>query len=123
MGNRTERQQQQTVFLLCAFAGGGGIYLQEATLLYVSILLALIGAFSQWLTKWIDFLWMKLAWLMGAIVPRILLSGIFYLFLTPIALLSHIFGDKDPLLLRKQSGSIFKARVGEIEKTSFEKPW
>ena len=66
---------------------------------------------------------MKLAWLLGAIVPRIILSAVFYLLLTPIAMLSRIFGDKDPLLLKKRTDSFFKVRVGEIQSSSFEKPW
>ena len=123
MENRTERQQQQTVFLLSAVAGACGAYFHKDVLLYVAIVLALIGAFSLLITKWIDFVWMKLAWLLGAIVPRIILSVVFYLLLTPIAMLSRIFGDKDPLLLKKRADSFFKVRVGEIHPSSFEKPW
>lgn len=123
MGIRTERQQQQTVFLLSGMAGVFAIYFHLQVLVYVSILLAFIGAFSLLLTKWIDFIWMKLALLLGAVIPRILLSLIFYLFLTPIALLSRWLGDKDPLLLKRRSDSYFRTRVGEMKKTSFEKPW
>jgi hypothetical protein len=123
MENRTPRQQQQTLFLLSAIAGGGGIYFHTENLLYLSVLLALVGAFSLTLSHWIDFLWMKLAWLLGAIIPRILLSVIFYLMLTPLAILSRLFGEKDPLFLKKQSGSVFRTRVGGVEKASFEKPW
>lgn len=123
MKNRTERQQQQTVFLLSAIVGACGIYFHKEVLLYVAVMLSLMGAFSLLITKWIDFGWMKLAWLLGAIVPRIILSVIFYVLLTPIALLSRIFGDQDPLWLKKRTDSFFKVRVGEIEKSSFEKPW
>lgn len=123
MENRTERQQQQTVFLLSAVAGACGVYFHKDVLLYVAIILSAMGAFSLLITKWIDFVWMKLAWLLGAIVPRIILSAVFYLLLTPIAMLSRIFGDKDPLLLKKRTDSFFKVRVGEIQSSSFEKPW
>lgn len=123
MENRTERQQQQTVFLLSAVAGACGVYFHKDVLLYVAIILSVMGAFSLLITKWIDFVWMKLAWLLGAIVPRIILSAVFYLLLTPIAMLSRIFGDKDPLLLKKRTDSFFKVRVGEIQSSSFEKPW
>lgn len=123
MENRTERQQQQTVFLLSAVAGACGVYFHKDVLLYVAIILSAMGAFSLLITKWIDFVWMKLAWLLGAIVPRIILSAVFYLLLTPIAMLSRIFGDKDPLLLKKRTDSFFRVRVGEIQSSSFEKPW
>lgn len=123
MENRTCRQQQQTLFLLSAIAGCGSLYFNTQSLLFLSIFFAFTGSFSLILTKWIDFLWMKLAWLLGAIVPRILLTVIFYILLTPLAMLSRLFGEKDPLLLNNKAGSFFKARVTEIKKASFEKPW
>lgn len=123
MENRTERQQQQTVFLLSAVAGACGAYFHKDVLFYVAIALAVVGAFSLLVTKWIDFVWMKLAWLLGAIVPRIILSVVFYLLLTPLALLSRVFGDKDPLLLKRRADSLFKVREGEMQRSSFEKPW
>ncbi|GHU82073.1 hypothetical protein FACS189415_1840 [Bacteroidia bacterium] len=88
----------------------------------IAILLGVICAFSDYLTKKVDFLWMKLAWLLGLIVPNILLSIVFYVFLTPIAWLSRQ-GNKDPLLLKNTKTSIFKEYRKSFNKTFFEKPW
>ena len=85
-------------------------------------ILGLAGVFSTFLSKQIEFLWMKLASLLSYIVPNIVLGTIFYIFLFPIALLSRI-GGKDPLSLRNDPDSIYKEGTKNFDKASFEKPW
>jgi hypothetical protein len=91
--------------------------------IYVSLLVGLVGMFSPFLAKQIDWLWMKLAWLLSLVVPNILLSAIFYLFLFPIALLSKLFGNNDNLLLKNKSDSTLKVVHKTFEKSTFEKMW
>ncbi|HRG38674.1 MAG TPA: hypothetical protein PK289_09095, partial [Bacteroidia bacterium] len=43
----------------------------------VSFVIGVLGVSSTFLAKKIDFLWMKLAWILSLIVPNILLSVIF----------------------------------------------
>ena len=90
--------------------------------LQLSLIIGLIGVFSPFLSKKIDFVWMKLAWFLGLIVPNILLSIIFYLFLFPIALLSRLF-NKDNLMLQKQQKTLFRDTNRTFDKTYFEKTW
>jgi len=66
---------------------------------------------------------MKLGWLLGQIIPRLLLSFIFYFILTPLALLSKVLGEKDPLQLRKPTNSLFKEASSLNTKESFKKMW
>ena len=91
--------------------------------IYTALAIGLIGMFSPFLSKQVDFLWMKLAWLLSLIVPKILLSTIFYLFLFPIATLSKLFGSKDPLMLKNEKNSTFRTEEKVFEKTTFEKMW
>lgn len=91
--------------------------------LLVSLFIGLIGVFSSYLSEKIEFLWNKLAWILGLIVPNILLSAIFYLFLFPIALLSRLFGKKDSFALKNKSDSIFVITNKTFSKKSFEQPW
>jgi len=91
--------------------------------IYVSLVIGLAGAFSDYLSKKIDFLWMKLAWVLNLIVPNILLGIIFYIFLVPISLLSKLFSKSDPLTLKNKTGSIFKTSNKSFDKASFEKTW
>jgi hypothetical protein len=89
--------------------------------LYIAFFVGLLSLLSGYIAKKIDYLWMKLAFLLSLIVPNILLSLVFFVFLTPIAWLSRI--GKDPLSLKNTHSSLFKETNKEFEKASFEKPW
>ena len=91
--------------------------------IYVSLIVGAIGLFSDYLSQKIDFVWMKLTWVLSLIVPNILLGAIFYLFLFPISMLSKLFGKSDPLLLKNSNNSTFTTEHKEFGKASFEKPW
>ena len=91
--------------------------------LNVALIIGLCGVFSTYLAKKIDFVWMKLTWVLSLIVPNILLSLIFYVFLTPIALLSRVFQKHDQLFLKNTVKSTFKDYNKQFEKRSFENPW
>lgn len=89
----------------------------------VSLVVGLIGMFSPYLSRKVDYLWMKLSYLLGLIVPNILLGIIFYLFLFPISVLSKLFGKKDPLFLTNRQNSTYVTASKRFDKSSFEKPW
>ena len=91
--------------------------------LYIALAVGLIGMFSNYLSQKIDYLWMKLTWILSLIVPKILLGVIFYLFLFPISVLSKLFGKRDPLLLKNADNSTFIDRNKTYSKLDFEKPW
>ena len=95
----------------------------QTWVLYAAILVGLAGALSDSLAKMIDVGWGKLGWLLGLIVPNILMSVVFFCFLTPIAWLSKIGQKKDPLSLKNIQDSMFRDVNKRFEKESFEKPW
>jgi fluoride ion exporter CrcB/FEX len=88
----------------------------------VSLILGVAGALSTFMSKKIEWVWMKLSQLLGYIVPNILLSIVFYLFLFPISVLSKLF-TKDPLMLSKKYESYFVDIHKDADKESFEKIW
>jgi hypothetical protein len=89
----------------------------------IAVVIGLIGLLWDGLSKKIEFFWMKLTWLLSLIVPNILLSVIFFVFLTPIAFLSKIFGDKNQLNLKNNAKSLFRETNKDFTKESFERPW
>lgn len=91
--------------------------------IFVSMVVGLSGIFSTFLSRKIDFIWMKLAWILGLIIPNLLLGIIFYLFLFPISVLSRLFGRKDPLYLKNRPNSMFITCDKDFTKESFENPW
>lgn len=82
-----------------------------------------MSSFSATMVRLMDQAWMRLAWLLGQIVPRILLAIIFYLILTPLALMAKLIGEKDPLQLKNPGKSLFKEGTSALGKESFEKMW
>jgi hypothetical protein len=88
--------------------------------LYISLGVGIIGALSTYLGEKIEWVWMKLSKLLSYIVPNVLLSLVFYLFLFPISLLSKLF-SKDPLMLSKKHPTYFININKEPDKKSFER--
>jgi hypothetical protein len=88
----------------------------------VSLVVGLIGITSSFLSRKIEWGWMKLANVMGYIVPNILLGLIFYLILFPISLLYRQF-NKDSLMLSNKHKSFFIEVNKTSNKKGFEKIW
>jgi len=91
--------------------------------LQVALVVGLIGVLSDYLSQKIDYLWMKLTWVLSKIVPNILLGAVFYIFLFPLSLISKIFGKKDNLKLKNKSATVYVETNKTFDKHSFENPW
>jgi len=80
-------------------------------LLIGAIGLGFVGLFIPILAKWIVKVWMKVGEWMGAVMNRLVLGTVFYVFLTPIAHLAKIFKKQDTLTLKKpQTTTYFVSR-------------
>ncbi len=92
--------------------------------LLIGGLLGIPGLLSPFLRNYILKGWNGFAKVLGFINSRIILSGIFFLILTPIALLSRLF-SKDRMQLKrlKKGESYFKNRDHEYGPEDFENPW
>ena len=88
----------------------------------VSLIVGIVGIVSPFLSRKIEWVWLKLSQLLGYIIPNVLLSIVFYLFLFPISLISKLF-TKDPLMLSKKYNTYFIDINKEIDKKSFKKTW
>lgn len=97
--------------------------LQVKWAITAALVVGVAGLLSDTLAEKIDWLWMKLTWVLSMIVPNILLSVVFYVFLTPIAIFSRIFGEKNPLSIKNTVPTLFKDHGKPFDKASFEKPW
>lgn len=74
--------------------------------LAIAILFALVSLLAhRWLTP-LNKAWFVLGQLMGAIVSPIVLGIIFFLLLTPVALITRLFG-RDELLLKRSSAESY----------------
>jgi len=91
--------------------------------LKVSAIIGFVGLVSHKMASGIEWLWMKLSLILSFIVPNVLLTLLFFLFLFPISLLSKIFREKDLLFIKNPLGTTFIKANKSFSKESFEKPW
>ena len=69
-----------------------------------------------------NMLWMKLGFLLGKIISPIVMSILFFLLITPVALITKIFGRDELLLKKKNDLSYWKKRDKKTLSTNnFEK--
>jgi hypothetical protein len=72
---------------------------------------------------WISMLWMKLALLLGKVIPVVLLALVYFLFLFPVAMLARLFRG-DPLRLKiPGEQSFWIKREHFYTAGDLEKPW
>jgi len=88
----------------------------------ISLILGLTGLFFPWLTNILTILWLKLATALSYVVPKLLFSIVFYIFLFPLATISKLF-SKDSMLMKRGYKSYFIDRNINFSKDSFEKTW
>jgi|688.fasta_scaffold897015_2 hypothetical protein len=91
--------------------------------LYIAFLIGVISLMSLKLSELIVFIWFKLSYILALIIPNIILTIVFYFFLTPLAFISRIFEKKSPLNLNNTLKSLFEAKNKNFAKESFKNPW
>ena len=90
--------------------------------IYTSLGVGVLGIASTYISQKIEWGWMKLSKLLGFIMPNVLLSIVFFVFLLPMALLARLF-NKDPLMLSNKHKTYFIDINAQMDKKSFEKIW
>lgn len=91
--------------------------------LYTSLFIGISGITSSKASQGIDYLWMKIAKVLSFIMPNIILSIVFYLFLFPIALMSKVFGSKSTFQMKNKNETLWLNKNTQVKKSSFEKMW
>ena len=98
------------------------VVFKTKALLIASLVIGLIGVFSDFLSDKINWLWTKFAQFLGNINAKILLSAIFFVFLTPIAFLFKLT-KKDNLKLKAQKGTVYEERNHLYVAKDLENVW
>ncbi|MCB9013006.1 MAG: hypothetical protein H6539_03105 [Bacteroidales bacterium] len=119
-----QKKETSRTTLLIISAGFLLIYLvlKEDWAIYVSLAVGILGSSSLYLSKKIEWIWLKIGQILGYIVPNILLILIFFLILYPLSLISKIF-TKDPLMLSSKHESYFINVDRDFDKKSMENIW
>lgn len=123
----TREKELETILTLCVALVV--IYFvtkeQHVYLLWITTALALVGMFSKFLTTKISWAWLKLGEMMGAVMSKVILSAVFFVFLFPIALLSRVFNKGvDSLQLSKgNKTSYYFIRNHKYESKDLKNVW
>ncbi len=92
-------------------------------LIKIGLGIGVLSLLSSYFEEKIAWLWSKIGMALGFINGNILLSIIFFIILTPIALLMRYLAGKDNLVLKKPKGSVFVTRNQKYEAGDLENVW
>jgi hypothetical protein len=92
-------------------------------LTYIALAVGFGSLLSITIQRSIIFVWEKFAVVIGTVNSYLLLSIIFFIFLTPIALLMKVFNNKDNLRLKKPTESNFFERNFKFKKEDLANIW
>jgi hypothetical protein len=122
--NRQHSSELETLGVLSAFFLLLNVVSHRQIYVYVALGLLVVALFIKPLAKIISRAWMKFAEILGTFNSKLVLSLVFFLFLTPLALLYRVF-NKNPLNLKpgQKETSLFVARDHTYSKADFEKMW
>ncbi len=117
-------QEIETLGVLATFFLIVNIISNRREFVYVSLTFLIIALFVKPLARAISRMWLKFAEVIGTFNSRVILSLVFYLFLTPIAFLYRIF-TKDTLMLKpdRNRDSLYTERNHVYTPTDLEKMW
>jgi hypothetical protein len=98
-------------------------FYHQKHLLTAAIILGLIGILFEFIADKIAVAWMWLAEMIGKIMPKVVLSLLYFLFFVPYAVFYRLF-KKNPLdLKRKDKTTLYKERNHLFTSSDIENPW
>ncbi len=95
---------------------------QNETFAYISLIIGLTCLVIPPVGHWIVWAWYKLALILSKVMNPLVLGIVFFIFISPIALLFRLFGN-DPMRLEDNKGSMYELREKTYAKEDLEKPW
>lgn len=98
-------------------------FLKSDYIYYSIIVISGLSLISSKFSKYIELIWFKLSFVLSQIIPNILLSLIFFSFLTPLSLLSKLLKSKSDFLVKNNSKSTFISMNKKFSKETFERAW
>ena len=122
----TKDEKYQSLEIICILSASClamGYYFDNRALLIVTLLLLIIGIFLKSLSVLIARSWMKLSTLLGFINTRVLLTIIYYLILTPIAILYRFFNGDFLQIKKNNARSFWHKREYQYSAEDLKKLW
>ncbi|MGQ9920983.1 MAG: SxtJ family membrane protein [Desulfobacca sp.] len=113
----------ETMAVLTLVSLLAGLWCGQPLLLYLAAVLLFLVLFVKKLAVWLAWGWLRLAQFLGNVNAKVILTLIFYLILTPLALLYRLWRG-DPLRVRqRQPHSNWHRRDHTYQREDLEKAW
>ena len=115
----------ETMAVLAFVSIAAGLFFKLNALLYIALCLLFIGIFLRALSIRITHAWLKFSAVLGGISTRLVLTVIYFVFLTPIAFLYRGFHG-DFIFLKRQDNAgttYWNERDYDYTPKDFENPW
>ncbi|MEI6020558.1 MAG: SxtJ family membrane protein [Bacteroidota bacterium] len=121
----SDQRKEEIKTLLVLLVGFAIIaYLQKNKLIiYIALPIIMPGFLSTKAAKIILFIWLKIGEVMSYIMPKIILTLVFYFCLVPLAFMMKLFKIKRHFKLSNKGGSTFQAVNKTFEEADFKNPW
>ena len=119
------RRSLETLAVLAAACIACAMIFKAQAFAYVALGLLLVGLFLRWPAVKLAGAWLGFSAVLGAINSKILLTLVYYLVLTPIALLYRLT-HRDPLSLKRAADSgrtYWIVRDHQFGPRDLERPW
>lgn len=91
--------------------------------LYISLGVGILSLMSSKIGDFILKIWFKIALALGFVNTRIILGLVFFVFLTPFALLQRVFSRKNYLNLKDTEDTVFHTRNHKYTPEDLENIW
>jgi polyferredoxin len=117
-------QELETLGVIAAFLLLLALVTHRQWLSWLALALLVIGLFVPPLARPLTSGWLKLSTVIGTFNSKVILTLVFYGFLTPLAFLYRLMG-KDPLQLRDPAGreSFYSERNHTYSRGDLDKMW
>lgn len=119
--NKQENNSKTILAIVVGFLALS-LILKVNVLLYIALGIGGLAALSSTLEGLIVIVWNKIALTLGWFMSRVVLTLVFFIFLTPLALLKKLVSSKDPLQI-KETSSTYVDRSITYSKKDLENIW
>jgi hypothetical protein len=113
----------ETISVLAFFSLAAGLWFQQPVFFYVALLILFLGVFVRKAAVWVAWGWLQFAHFIGMVNTTIILTLIFFLILTPIALCYRLFYGDSLRIKHKTPDSTWHRRDHTYNKSDIEKAW
>lgn len=91
--------------------------------LYVALAVGVLSLMSDTIADGILKVWTKIAEVLGYVNTRILMSLVFFVFLTPFAWLQKLFSSNNHLGLKDKDNTVYATRDHTYKPEDFDNVW